>query len=64
MSHTVAADSADTSSRMPPAGAAPLLPVGRGLFHLVVAGAAWGTAGAAASLVFRASDLGPAALSF
>ncbi|MFE6759825.1 DMT family transporter [Streptomyces sp. NPDC057684] len=49
---------------MSPAGAAPLLPVGRGLLYLVVAGAAWGTAGAAASLVFRASDLGPAALSF
>lgn len=64
VSHTVAADSADTSSRTSPAGAAPLLPVGRGLLYLVVAGVAWGTAGAAASLVFRASDLGPAALSF
>ncbi|EDY51553.1 integral membrane protein, partial [Streptomyces clavuligerus] len=31
---------------------------------LVVAGIAWGTAGAAASLVFRASDLGPLSLSF
>ncbi|MEV3860829.1 DMT family transporter [Streptomyces sp. NPDC050095] len=40
------------------------LPVGRGLLYLVVAGLAWGTAGAAASLVFRHSDLGPAALSF
>ncbi|GAA3368996.1 EamA family transporter [Streptomyces sannanensis] len=40
------------------------LPVGRGLFYLVVAGVAWGTAGAAASLVFGASDLGPLALSF
>lgn len=64
MSHTVAADSADTSSRMPPAGAAPLLPVGRGLFHLVVMRRRLGHRGAAASLVFRASDLGPAALSF
>ncbi|MET3985630.1 EamA family transporter [Streptomyces sp. PvR034] len=32
--------------------------------YLVVAGAAWGTAGAAASLLFLASDLGPLALSF
>ncbi|MFJ9341756.1 DMT family transporter [Streptomyces sp. NPDC101733] len=32
--------------------------------YLVVAGLAWGTAGAAASLLFRASDLGPLALSF
>ncbi|MEU8531273.1 DMT family transporter [Streptomyces sp. NPDC048629] len=38
--------------------------VGRSLVYLVVAGIAWGTAGAAASLVFRASDLGPLALSF
>ncbi|WP_367324688.1 DMT family transporter [Streptomyces sp. HUAS ZL42] len=40
------------------------LPVGRGLLCLIVAGAAWGTAGAAASLVYRASDMGPVALSF
>ncbi|WP_306322612.1 MULTISPECIES: DMT family transporter [unclassified Streptomyces] len=40
------------------------LSVARGLLYLVVAGLAWGTAGAAASLVFRASDMGPAALSF
>lgn len=40
------------------------LPVGRSLLYLVVAGVAWGTAGAAASLVFEASDLGPLALSF
>ncbi|MFI1285931.1 DMT family transporter [Streptomyces sp. NPDC020858] len=32
--------------------------------YLVVAGAAWGTAGAAASLLFLASDLGPLSLSF
>ena len=67
VSHTVATDSADAdadaSSRTFPA-AAPLVSAGRGLLYLVVAGAAWGTAGAAASLVFRASDLGPAALSF
>ncbi|MFE6036790.1 DMT family transporter [Streptomyces sp. NPDC056452] len=40
------------------------LPVGRSLLYLVVAGIAWGTAGAAASLLFRVSDLGPLALSF
>lgn len=40
------------------------LPVGRGLLYLTVAGVAWGTAGAAASLVYRASDMGPVALSF
>ncbi|MEV5609960.1 DMT family transporter [Streptomyces sp. NPDC052225] len=44
--------------------AAPEPPVARGLLYLIVAGVAWGTAGAAASLVFRVSDLGPAALSF
>ncbi|MFF2732817.1 DMT family transporter [Streptomyces sp. NPDC058008] len=42
----------------------PGLPVGRSLVYLVVAGIAWGTAGAAASLLFRISDLGPLALSF
>ncbi|MEU2680262.1 DMT family transporter [Streptomyces sp. NPDC007107] len=40
------------------------LPLGRSLVYLVVAGLAWGTAGAAASLLFRISDLGPLALSF
>lgn len=40
------------------------LPIGRGLLYLTVAGAAWGTAGAVASLVYRASDMGPVALSF
>ncbi|MCA1274289.1 DMT family transporter [Streptomyces rubiginosohelvolus] len=40
------------------------LPVGRSLLYLVIAGVAWGTAGAAASLIFRVSDLGPLALSF
>ncbi|ORT60968.1 DMT family transporter [Streptomyces sp. CB03238] len=40
------------------------LSVGRSLFYLIVAGVAWGTAGAAASLVFLVSDLGPLALSF
>ncbi|GCB51251.1 DMT family transporter [Streptomyces sp. NL15-2K] len=40
------------------------LPIGRGLLYLIVAGVAWGTAGAAASLAYRASDIGPVALSF
>ncbi|MGW4032907.1 DMT family transporter [Streptomyces sp. NPDC004838] len=39
-------------------------PVGRSLLYLIFAGVAWGTAGAAASLVFEASDLGPLSLSF
>ncbi len=40
------------------------LSVGRSLLYLIVAGIAWGTAGAAASLIFRVSDMGPLALSF
>lgn len=44
--------------------AGPGLSVGRSLFYLVVAGVAWGTAGAAASLVYRVSDIGPLSLSF
>ncbi|MFI1509792.1 DMT family transporter [Streptomyces sp. NPDC020597] len=40
------------------------LPLARALLCLIVAGAAWGTAGAAASLVYRISDLGAVALSF
>lgn len=40
------------------------LPVGRALFYLIVAGTAWGTAGAAAALVFESSDMGPISLSF
>ncbi|MFH8613100.1 DMT family transporter [Streptomyces sp. NPDC018029] len=40
------------------------LPVGRGLFYLIIAGTAWGTAGAAAALVFDAGDMGPVSLSF
>ncbi|MEV4339292.1 DMT family transporter [Streptomyces sp. NPDC049590] len=40
------------------------LPVGRGLLYLLITGAAWGTAGAAGSLVYRTSDLGAFALSF
>ncbi|WP_282692079.1 EamA family transporter [Streptomyces sp. CC208A] len=49
---------------LPAAAADPALPVGRSLIYLVVAGIAWGTAGAAGSLVFRNSDMGPLALSF
>ncbi len=37
---------------------------GRSLLFLVIAGTAWGTAGAAASLLYLVSDLGPLALSF
>ncbi|MFD0144674.1 MULTISPECIES: DMT family transporter [unclassified Streptomyces] len=44
--------------------AAVLPAVGRSLLYLIVAGVAWGTAGAAASLIFRVSDMGPLALSF
>ncbi|MGW3625141.1 DMT family transporter [Streptomyces sp. NPDC000880] len=40
------------------------VPVGRSLLYLIFAGVAWGTAGAAASLIFQVSDLGPLALSF
>lgn len=40
------------------------LPVGRSLCYLIIAGVAWGTAGAAASMVFEICDLGPLALSF
>ncbi|HEY8984720.1 MAG TPA: EamA family transporter [Streptomyces sp.] len=42
----------------------PFTPVGRGLLCLTVAGIAWGTAGAAATLLFRISDLNAVALSF
>ncbi|MFJ2093181.1 DMT family transporter [Streptomyces sp. NPDC087901] len=40
------------------------LSVGRSLCYLIIAGVAWGTAGAAASLLFESSDLGPLGLSF
>ncbi|GGW45068.1 membrane protein [Streptomyces lucensis JCM 4490] len=40
------------------------LPVGRGLLYLIITGAAWGTVGAAASLVYRTSDMGAFGLSF
>lgn len=38
--------------------------VGRSLVSLIIAGIAWGTAGAAASLLYRAGDLGPVSLTF
>jgi DME family drug/metabolite transporter len=40
------------------------LPAGRGLAYLTIAGVAWGTAGAAAGLLYRSSDLGPISVSF
>ncbi|MGJ5750061.1 DME family drug/metabolite transporter [Streptomyces puniciscabiei] len=49
---------------MTTSNAASGLPVGRGLLYLIITGAAWGTAGAAASLVYRTSDMGAFGLSF
>src|SRR6185503_5610054 len=40
------------------------LTVRRGLVYLILAGATWGTTGAAVDLVYRSSDLGPLAVSF
>lgn len=40
------------------------LSAGRGLSYLALAGATWGTTGAAVDLVYRSSDLGPLAVSF
>ncbi|MGD3105946.1 DMT family transporter [Streptomyces sp. YGL11-2] len=40
------------------------LPVGRGLAYVTLAATAWGTAGAAAALLYRGSGLGPIALTF
>ncbi|KOT84694.1 membrane protein [Streptomyces rimosus subsp. pseudoverticillatus] len=42
----------------------PALPVGRGLLYVTFAATAWGTAGAAAALLYRSSGLGPLALTF
>ncbi|WP_367429571.1 DMT family transporter [Streptomyces celluloflavus] len=40
------------------------LPVGRGLLYVTIAATAWGTAGAAAALLYRGSGLGPVSLTF
>ncbi|MET4924992.1 EamA family transporter [Streptomyces sp. PSRA5] len=56
--------SATSGSANSATSAVPGLSVGRSLFYLVVAGVAWGTAGAAASLLYRVSDIGPLSLSF
>ncbi|WP_405010764.1 DMT family transporter [Kitasatospora sp. NBC_01539] len=40
------------------------LPVGRGLLYITFSATAWGTAGAAAALLFGGSGLGPLALTF
>ncbi|MEV0373576.1 EamA family transporter [Streptomyces sp. NPDC050636] len=40
------------------------LPVGRGLLYVTFAATAWGTAGAAAALLYRGSGLGPVSLTF
>ncbi|TJZ58640.1 EamA/RhaT family transporter [Streptomyces piniterrae] len=40
------------------------LPVGRGLLYVTFAATAWGTAGAAAALLYRGSGLGPISLTF
>ncbi|WP_039638282.1 DMT family transporter [Streptomyces sp. 769] len=42
----------------------PALPVGRGLAYVSFAATAWGTAGAAAALLYHGSGLGPLALTF
>lgn len=41
-----------------------VLPVGRGLTFLAIAGVTWGTTGAAVDIVYRVSDFGPMAVSF
>ncbi|MBB4893809.1 DME family drug/metabolite transporter [Streptomyces olivoverticillatus] len=66
-------DSVSTSLPARPSPDAPVIPlpsapaavpVGRGLLFVTVAGVAWGTAGATASLAFDSSGLGPVALTF
>ncbi|MFC8720806.1 DMT family transporter [Kitasatospora sp. NPDC057198] len=44
--------------------ALPALPARRGLLYVALAATAWGTAGAAAALLFQRSGLGPLALTF
>lgn len=46
------------------ATASSALPVSRGLLYVTLAATAWGTAGAAAALLYRGSGLGPVALTF
>ncbi|THV26526.1 DMT family transporter [Glycomyces paridis] len=53
-----------TTVQSAPARAQEPGPARRGLAYLAVTGLAWGTTGAAAELVYRAGDLGPAAVSF
>ncbi|MFD4630538.1 DMT family transporter [Streptomyces sp. NPDC058284] len=60
MSHTPSTSDVPTVGSHSTAG----LSVGRGLLYLIVAGTAWGTAGAAAALVFAAGGMGPVSLSF
>ncbi|MEV4618421.1 DMT family transporter [Asanoa sp. NPDC049573] len=40
------------------------LPVGRGIFYILTAAVAWGTGGAAASLLYADNGMGPLAVSF
>lgn len=49
---------------LPSLSPSPALPVGRGLFYVIVAATSWGTAGAAAALLYGNSGLGPLALTF
>ncbi len=51
-------------SRMSGRTAGRPLPVGRGLLYVAFAATAWGTAGAAAALLYRVGDFGPITLSF
>jgi drug/metabolite transporter, DME family len=53
-----------THARPPHTPAPAALSTGRGLLYVVLAATAWGTAGAAAALLFDGSGLGPLALTF
>ena len=63
MSRAAAASASPSAAPEAPTTPA-TLPVRRGLVYLALAGTAWGTTGAAVDLVYRSSDLGPAAISF
>ena len=63
MSRATAASASPSAAPEAPTTPA-TLPVRRGLVYLALAGTAWGTTGAAVDLVYRSSDLGPAAISF